>query len=359
MRKVRSKGKIIAAVVIVLLLTAVIGWGLFSVSVYRDNFDRRFESYEPLLLSTDDFDGLARMQYQFASDKGQLLTGYYYTSTENTVAICVIAHGLGAGHNSYMDIADYFAQNCYAVFAYDATGCDESGGDGLGGVPQGVIDLDYAISFVENSGNFPDLPIVLFGHSFGGYSVCSVLTYHPEVKAVIECAGCNRSSDLFEAGGRQQAGNVIFTMMPFVKLYERIRFGKYAANTAMDGFAASDAAVMAVHSADDGVVPIEYGLDLYCGTYQNDPRFTFLRYEDRGHNYLFDDTAYLDALNAALQTWADSLDYDRNAEENKARFAEDKAEYIRQNLDRTKWSHMLDTEMAAQFVDFYDTAIGR
>ena len=65
-----------------------------------------------------------------------------------------MAHGLGGGgHNSYMDCANYFARHGYYVFAYDATGNDESEGEGVGGLPQGVIDLDYAISFVEQSGN--------------------------------------------------------------------------------------------------------------------------------------------------------------------------------------------------------------
>ena len=360
MKKAKSKWKIIVAVVIVLLLVAaVIGWGFLSVSIYKENFDRRFASYEPMMLSLDDYDGLSREQYEFQSDKGQILTGYYYTSFWDPVGIIVIAHGMGAGHNSYMDIADFFVQNGYAVFAYDATGCGESGGESLGGVPQGAIDLDYAISFVEESGNFPELPILLFGHSWGGYSACSVLSYHPEVKAVVECAGCNRSSDLFEAGGKEQAGSVIYTMMPFVKLYERMQFGKYAANTALDGFAASNAKVMVVHSADDGVVPISYGLDLYEKHYADDPRFTFLRLENRGHNYVFDDTSYVDAFEQELQKWRSTLGYDPDAEENKARYAEDKAEYIRQNLNRTEWSHMVDSAMAMQFVEFYDEAIGR
>ena len=49
-----------------------------------------------------------------------------------------------------MDCAYYFAKNGYYVFAYDSTGSDASEGEGVGGTPQGVIDLDYAISFVED-----------------------------------------------------------------------------------------------------------------------------------------------------------------------------------------------------------------
>lgn len=74
-----------------------------------------------------------------------------YSVGENQHGIIIMAHGFGGGgHNSYMDCADYFVNHGYLVFAYDATGNDESGGEGVGGLPQGVIDLDYAITFVED-----------------------------------------------------------------------------------------------------------------------------------------------------------------------------------------------------------------
>ena len=270
MKRTKGKKKIIRIILLCLPVLAVAGWWIFSVSIYRENFDKRFESYEPLMLRVEDFEGLTREKYVFPSDKNQKLTGYMYSDDGDPKGILVIAHGFGAGHNAYMDCADYFAQRGYCVFAYDATGNDESEGKGVGGVPQGVADLDCAVSFVENSGYFPDLPIVLFGHSWGAYSACSVLSCHPEIKAVIAVSGCNRSTDLFEAGGKEQAGNVIYAMLPFVRLHERLSFGRYASCTAMDGFAASSAAVMIVHSADDAVVPIEYGYDVF---YQKYSRF--------------------------------------------------------------------------------------
>lgn len=357
MKKKKSWKKILLAVLLCVFALLIGGWWYFSVSIYNENFNKRFESYEPYTLRVEDFDGLRREKYTFASDQGQMLTGYLYSACDEQKGILVIAHGFGAGHNSYMDCANYFAQRGYLVFAYDATGNDESEGSGVGGIPQGVIDLDRAISFVEESGNFPSLPIVLFGHSWGGYSACSVLKYHPEVKAVVECSGCNRSSDLFEAGGKEQAGDVIYTMMPFVRLHERIKYGKYASNTALDGFAASQAAVMIVHSADDGVVPITYGYDVYYKKYQDDPRFTFIRLEDRGHNYVYDDTAYIDELNAAFADWLKTLDYDYQAAENRDRFSTDKAAYLHAHLDREKWSSMLDKELFDRFLSFYNEHI--
>ena len=360
MKKSRKKVIILIIVpVILLLLTG--GWWAFSVSIYNDNFNKRFTSYEPLMFRLEDFNGipaLKRKKYEFPSDKGQKLTGYLYSTECEQRGIIVLAHGFGAGHNSYMDCAYFFAQRGYYVFAYDATGNDESEGEGVGGIPQGVADLDHAISFVEESTEIPDLPIVLFGHSWGGYSACAVLQYHPEVKAVIECAGCNRSTDLFEAGGLKQAGNLIYTMLPFVRLHEKIKFGKYASATALDGFAASDAAVMVVHSEDDEVVPIRYGYDVFFKKYEMNPRFIFNRMSDRGHNYIFNDRTYIDEFNAEFDKWRDQLDYDVNAEENAERFQNDRADYIREHLDRARWCNSLDNYLFNNFLSFYDAHIG-
>ena len=359
-KKPKSRKRIVHIVLLSIIVLIVIGWWAFCVKMYNDNFDISAVSYEPLMLHVEDFDGLECRNYSFSSDKGQLLAGYLYTNGDNQHGIVIIAHGFGGGgHNSYMDAADYFARNGYYVFAYDATAMDQSEGEGLGGVPQGVIDLDHAISFVESNNDIPDLPIVLFGHSWGGYCVSAVLTYHPEVKAVIECSGFNSSSDMFESGGKSQAGSLIYTMTPFIRLHERFKYGKYAANTAMDGFNATEAAVMIVHSADDDVIGIEYGLDKYYKKYKDDPRFTFIRFDDRGHNEILNDPAntYKDEFNAGFDPWVETLDYDYSAEENKERFMEDKANYITENLDHERWSHRLDEGLFAQFLKFYEQAI--
>lgn len=352
----KSNKKTIRIVVLSVLVLLVGAWWGFSAMMYDENIDRRFESYKPLMLRVEDFEGLECTRYDFPSDKGQMLAGYLYCAGKNPRGIIIVAHGFGGGHNSYLDAIDAFARRGYDVFAYDATGNDASEGKGVGGFPQGVVDLDHAISFVEESGHFPDLPIGLFGHSWGAYSVCSVLTFHPEVKAVIACCGTNSSSDIFKAGGKGEAGGAIDAMMPFVKIHEWAKFGKYATNTAMDGFRASDAAIMVAHSEDDDMVPIAYGYDLYFDKYHDDPRFTFLRFQDRGHSDFFvdPDNSYKEEFNAPFKEWTASLDYDVNAEENRARFAKDKAAYIEGHLDREKWSHRLDVDLFRRFVEFYD-----
>ena len=203
--------------------------------------------------------------------------------------VVIMAHGIGGGgHNPYMISANYFTENGYYVFAYDATGNDNSEGSSVRGLPQGVIDLDHAITYVEQSAEFAGLPVLLFGHSWGGYCVTSVLNEHPEVTAVCSVSGFNESLDLIQAQGKQMIGPAIYLMLPYLNLYEKIKFGKYSSQTGMDGFADSEAAVMIVHSTDDNTVPIQYGYDIYYDKYSADSDFEFVKYDDMGHNRILD-----------------------------------------------------------------------
>lgn len=78
---------------------------------------------------------------------------------------------------------------------------------------------------------------------------------------------------------------------------------------------------MIVHGADDGVIGMEYGLDKFYEKYKDDPRFKFIRFEDRGHNEIFNDPAntYKDEFNAGFDDWLTTHDYDHKAEENRER----------------------------------------
>lgn len=93
-KKKPKKKRILLIVSMVVALLLVAGDWALSVTIYNDNFNQRFEGYEPLMLYVDDFDGLQRTKYEFSSDKGQKLTGYMYSAGENQHGIIVMAHGI-------------------------------------------------------------------------------------------------------------------------------------------------------------------------------------------------------------------------------------------------------------------------
>lgn len=284
-KKVKRAIIIVVCVVLAIFLVVLPAISLF---LYSTVFGVRYDKSPAKMNLVASFPGLQRERYEITSNEGQTVVGYrYYREGRDPKALVVMAHGIGGGgHNSYMELDDYFTQNGYDTFAYDVTGNDESEGSNVRGLPQGVIDLDYVLDFIESSEDFAGLPIMLFGHSWGGYSVSSVLNEHPEVTAVCAVAGFNRSTDLIEAQGRNMVGPAICILLPYLKLYERLKFGEYSTQTAMEGFAKSDAKVLIFHSEDDTTVPIIYGYDIYYEVYVNDPDFKFIRYKDKGHNAL-------------------------------------------------------------------------
>jgi pimeloyl-ACP methyl ester carboxylesterase len=272
------------------LLVCMIVLYCVAVSIYDGSFHYRCTTSEESAFTIEQFPSMKRERHTFTSNKKQTLVGYLYENADESVeekGVVVFAHGLGGGgQRGYMDIFEIMTQNGYYVFAYDATANDESEGEVVGGLPQGFIDLDYAISYAQTMEKTQDLPFVLMGYSWGGLSVGNVLNYHPEVKAVASLAGWNKSMDLIDYRGCQMVGGVAKMLLPFASVYEFFQYGKYAFSTSMKGFANSDCGVMIVHSADDTTIPIGYGYDTYYKKYKDNPRFVFKKYEDRDHAVL-------------------------------------------------------------------------
>lgn len=287
---------IVAIVLAVLLIAGCLGMYFLAVSIYDGSFNYRCTTDESAAFDISEFPNMTRARHTFTSDKGQKLVGYLYERADTQKkAVVVFAHGLGGGgQTGYMDIFDYLTANGYYVFAYDATGNDESEGEVIGGLPQGFIDLDHAIDYAQSLEEVKDLPFVLMGYSWGGLSVVNVLNYHPEVKAVAALAGWNQSMDLIEYRGCQMVGGVAKLLLPFASIHERIMYGSYASGTGMKGFANSNCDVMIVHGEKDDTVPISYGYETYYKEYGNSDRFTFKKYEDRGHGLLVDESGTLD-----------------------------------------------------------------
>ena len=290
-----KKGKkrvitIVAAVLAFLIASGVAGLFVAAKVVYDKSFGYRCTTSPGDTFIMAQFPGLNRQRHTFRSNQGQELVGYLYDRSQRqtlTKGVIVFAHGLGGGgQTGYMDIFDHFTKQGFCVFAYDATGNDESEGKVIGGLPQGYIDLDHAIDYVGTLEEVQGLPVLLMGYSWGGLSVANVLNYHPEVKAVVAVAGCNRTLDLIEYQGRERAGKAAKLLMPFAAAYEWMKYGRYAGSTAMDGFANSSCDVMIIHGARDTVVPISCGYETYFEKYGQDPRFTFKKFNIRGHDVL-------------------------------------------------------------------------
>ena len=350
-RKAKGKAKaIIISVICVILSVPLIILPVTTVIVYESIFGERYETASWLEFSVEDYEGLQMERSDFQSED-VTLAGYKYSRADQEVkGVVIIAHGLGGGgHNTYMPFIDYFTSNGYYVFAYDARGNDNSGGDSVGGLPQGIICLDNALHHVVAIEEYQDLPITLFGHSWGGYSVGNVLYMHPEIKAAVIVAGFNESEDLLEYQGEQMAGAGVHILMPYLKLYERIKFGKeFTVVSAIQGLEKTEAGIMVVHSKDDATVPTKYGYDKFYEAFGNSDRFEFVLYEYKGHDYLFYSEAawaYREQLNAEYKSYVEDNGREYSAET--------KEEFMNGYLDK-KQCFEPDPVLMEHIIDMFD-----
>ena len=119
-----TKGKkraIIIAVICIPLAYLLLVMPLATVIIYESIFGARYDTPDWLEFSVTDFDGLSVKRSDFESD-GKTLAGFEYSGECDTVkGVVVIAHGIGdSGHNMFMPFIDYFTDNGYCVFTYDA-----------------------------------------------------------------------------------------------------------------------------------------------------------------------------------------------------------------------------------------------
>ena len=243
----------------VLLLTLVFLL-IFAKSVLKIGFGKRCEG-NPLLhyFTADDFDGLKAEPVEFQNNHKEALRGFFYSDEARTDyrALLIFAHGMGGGHLSYTTEIDFFAKRGYLVLAYDQTGTMASDGKALRGMGQGFRDLLCAMQFAKENEKSKNLPVLLAGHSWGGYSVCRALYFHPQVRGVLAFSVPESEPDLLLAQAKAQTGKSFAFLKPFLRFWNRLQFGAAAAMTTSEILAESDVPVLLLHGENDAVVPPE------------------------------------------------------------------------------------------------------
>lgn len=127
---------------------------LLSKLILNLAFGKRCEGNPKLKYFTaDDFKGLNAKPIEFKSNKGQVLRGNIYTNQhiKEYKGLIIFVHGMGGGHLSYTTEINTLAKAGFIVMAYDNTGTCSSEGKSLKGFYQSVIDLNYALKFVEEN----------------------------------------------------------------------------------------------------------------------------------------------------------------------------------------------------------------
>ena len=193
-----------------------------------------------------------RTEFTFPSH-GNKLQGYYYASS-GSKGIIVICHGIHAGADDYLPLAESMVGYGYDVFAYDSTGTYSSEGSSTVGMCQQLIDLESAIRFIRSMDNLRSKPLFLIGHSWGAYAAATVLSLESEIAACACIAGMVSGPNMIVEKAKDYVGGLAHVPEPAFEIYQRLLFKDYVDLDAVKGINSVSAPVMIAHGVDDKVI---------------------------------------------------------------------------------------------------------
>ncbi len=257
-------------------------------TAYKDAVYARVDERKAVFyFSSEDFPGLEKQPLVLRSSKGHRLQGYFYRyPNPKSGRIVVFEHGMGSGHRGYMKEIEILAKRGYLVFAYDHTGCMESGGEETGGFSQSLRDLDDVLTALKKQ--YPGYGISVVGHSWGGFSALNISKFHPDVSHIVAISGFIS----VEAILKQTLG--IF----HAKIYRKEKQNQpdYVRCHAVRTLARSKSKVLIIHSSDDKTVKYKRHFDVMRKALAGYENITFQAVSGKRHNpnYTEDAVKYKD-----------------------------------------------------------------
>lgn len=335
-KKKRKIGKkLLLAVLLIAFLLFSIGSFLMIADTFEQMFARaekpEFTYYQTYIDVADDY---RRTEIEFMSEQNKL-RGYIYGS-KNADKLVVLSHGMGGGAESYLAETMYFVDHGYRVFAFDNTGSYNSEGDGIGGLSQSVIDLDSALQYIEQDEELAELPVFLYGHSWGGYAVTAILNYDHIIDGVVSVAGYNTPMEMITDWCKDEMGFFTYIEYPYLWLYQKYLFGGTSNLSAVKGINNTDTPVMVIHGRMDQVVPFDSAAIIAHQDQVTNPNAVFKICSEEGqngHSNLFgskESAQYVAELDAqykelereyqgeipqdVLKSWRDGIDKEKASE---------------------------------------------
>ena len=184
------------------------------------------------------------------------LRGHVY-GADNARGLVIARHGIFSQHQDYLALITALVDKGWKVFAYDAIGCGESDGDSVIGFAQSPIDVRAAVQFARESGMADGLPIVLFGHSWGGYGVAGALDFddvRDNVAACVTMSGFDTPMGIIMESAENSMGPIASLQGPFIDLIGRLEFRDDANRSASRAISGSGVPTLVIHGTEDEVV---------------------------------------------------------------------------------------------------------
>lgn len=221
--------------------------------LYRSSFRRTDQQNHPPIPYAHLCARYPRETFSFYSGKNKLRA--YLYGVGSTKGLIVVVHGIHSSADRRLADITYFVDHGWCVLSYDGTACGESEGNSVRGLVQSALDLHALLQVVEKTPSLSSLPLMLFGHSWGGYAVTAVLNFKHSIAGVVSVSGYNSASEMT----RENSKNLLNKAAPLTYLpsevFQAAAFGRYSSLSAVNGInRARNTAVYIMHGDQDETI---------------------------------------------------------------------------------------------------------
>lgn len=248
---------------------------------YRSAIYTRADATKAIFyFSAEDFEGLEKESFAVRSQKGHRLQGYFYSyPNPKPNRLIVFEHGMGSGHRGYMKEIEVLARAGYLVYAYDHTGCMESGGESTNGMAQSLCDLNDCLTTIKADERFAGLDISVVGHSWGAFSTLNIAALHPTVSHIVAMSGFVSIDEMmktFFAGPLKGYRKAVLEL-------ERSANPKFSTFNAVESLKDSNVKALLIYSANDQLCRRTH-YDILKAGLEDKENVHFMLVQNKGHN---------------------------------------------------------------------------
>ena len=143
----------------------------------------------PAFIQNDDYPFLKREFYTTYYYKKKINGYIYYKEGNKNKGFIILSHGLFGTHVQYLKDICFLVNNGYKVLAYDQYGCGISEGKNQEYLAHGIYVCENVIKDVIHRNINENLPLILYGHSWGAYSITGAIKSYPQIRKVIARSG--------------------------------------------------------------------------------------------------------------------------------------------------------------------------
>ena len=248
--------------------------------LYKKHFVCRYDKEVGVpYYQASDFKGLKEECFSFTNSKGiELKYFYFYYDNYKNDVVVLFLHGLACGHAAYFAEIDALARRGYKVLTLDYTGCGDSKGKCLGSLNTPTRDVNELLDHLKI-----DKPLVIVGHSLGGYTALNIISLRGEIKKAVVISGFLSIKTIGDALIKNN-----FFAKHIIK-YENKLYPEYKDLNNIDYLNKTNNNIFYIQSDDDGMVPYRIALEVVEQI--DNPHIKTLKMSGRKHNPNYTDAA--------------------------------------------------------------------